>query len=208
MIPNKIQQIKNEIGDRKLIIVSKKRSLSKIMHAYNTGHRDFGENRVQDLIDKYHNLPKDIRWHMIGHLQKNKVKYIIPFIHLIHSVDSLGLLEWINKISNKENKRTNCLIQVKIAEEDTKFGFSKSLTEKFIVSNYKSNYPFINIKGLMGMATATNNKEKIEREFQKLKYIYMKNPELNTLCMGMSQDYKIAIKNGSNMIRVGTYIFS
>tara|TARA_B100001250_G_C19764846_1_gene774232 strand:- start:578 stop:1204 length:627 start_codon:yes stop_codon:yes gene_type:complete len=208
MIQNKIQQIKSEIGNRKLIIVSKKRSLDEIMSAYNTGHRDFGENRVQELIEKYHNLPKDIRWHMIGHLQKNKVKYIIPFIHLIHSVDSLGLLEWINKISNKENKRTNCLIQVKIAEEDTKFGFSKSLTEKFIVSNYKSNYPFINIKGLMGMATATDKKEKIEQEFQKLKYISMKNPELNTLCMGMSQDYKIAIKNESNMIRVGTYIFS
>lgn len=208
MIPNKIQQIKNEIGDRKLIIVSKKRSLSEIMHAYNTGHRDFGENRVQDLIDKYQNLPKDIKWHMIGHLQKNKVKYIIPFIHLIHSVDSLELLEWINKISQKQNKKTNCLIQMKIAEENTKFGLSKSLTEKFMLSNYKSNYPFINIKGLMGMATATDNKEKIKKEFQKLKHIYMTNTKLDILCMGMSQDYKIAIQNGSNMIRVGTYIFS
>ena len=208
MIVDKIQQIKQEIGGGELIIVSKKRSTKEIMSAYNTGHRDFGENRVQELVEKYHDLPKDIRWHMIGHVQKNKVKYLVPFIHLIHSVDSLELLKVINDVSSKKNKKTNCLIQMKIAKEDTKFGFSKLITNQFILSNYKDDYPFIKIKGLMGMATATNNQKQIEIEFQKLQNIYLKAPQLKTLCIGMSQDYKIAIKNGSNMIRIGTYIFS
>ena len=143
MIEKKIQQIKKEIGKNKLIIVSKKRSIQEIMSAYNTGHRDFGENRVQELVEKYQNLPKDIRWHMIGHLQKNKVKHIIPFIYLIHSVDSLELLKVINNFSRKRGKKTNCLIQMKIASEDTKFGFSKLETNQFMHSNYKDEYPFI-----------------------------------------------------------------
>jgi len=208
MIEKKIQEIKQEIGTKELIIVSKKRSNEDIMRAYKVGHRDFGENRVQELIKKQQDLPKDIRWHMIGHLQKNKVKYLIPFIYLIHSVDSLSLLEKINEISIKNQKQTNCLIQIKIAEEDTKFGFSEIMANQLFNSNYENTFPYINIKGLMGMATATNNQAQIEIEFQKLKYIYIKYPKLKTLCMGMSQDYKIAITNNSNMIRVGTYIFS
>ena len=145
---------------------------------------------------------------MIGHLQKNKVKYLIPFIYLIHSVDNLSLLKKINELSFKNQKKTNCLIQMKIAEEDTKFGFSEIATNQLLNSNYEDKFPYINIKGLMGMATATNQKKQIEIEFQKLKYIYNKYPKLKTLCMGMSQDYKIAIKSNSNMIRIGTYIFS
>ena len=208
MIEKKIQEIKKEIGNKELIIVSKKRSNEDIMRAYKVGHRDFGENRVQELIKKQQDLPKDIRWHMIGHLQKNKVKYLIPFIYLIHSVDNLSLLKKINELSVKNQKKTNCLIQMKIAEEDTKFGFSETTTHHLLNSKYEETFPYINIKGLMGMATATNQKKQIEIEFQKLKYIYTKYPKLQTLCMGMSQDYKIAIKSNSNMIRIGTYIFS
>tara|TARA_S200000501_G_scaffold136414_1_gene128993 strand:- start:545 stop:1171 length:627 start_codon:yes stop_codon:yes gene_type:complete len=208
MIKKKIIQIKKQIGNKKLIIVSKYRSNQEIMTAYNTGHRDFGENRVQELIEKYNELPKDIRWHMIGHLQKNKVKYIIPFIHLIHSVDSLKLLRLINDVSNKYNKITNCLIQVKIAEEETKFGFSKEMIIDFLNSNYNESYPHLNIIGLMGMATATENKIQIGNEFNLLHSLYSKHSKLSTLCMGMSQDYKIAIQKKSNMIRIGSYIFS
>tara|TARA_B100000902_G_C27184664_1_gene850689 strand:+ start:344 stop:970 length:627 start_codon:yes stop_codon:yes gene_type:complete len=208
MIEKKIQKIKQEIGNKELIIVSKTRSNDDIMRAYKVGHRDFGENRVQELIKKQQELPKDIKWHMIGHLQKNKVKYLIPFIYLIHSVDNLSLLKKINEISFKNQTKTNCLIQIKIAKEDTKFGFSEITTHQLLNSNYEEKFPHINIKGLMGMATATNQKTQIEREFQELKYIHTKYPKLKTLCMGMSQDYKIAIKNNSNMIRIGTYIFS
>ena len=208
MIEEKVTQIKKEIGNNKLIIVSKYRSNEEIMLAYNSGHRDFGENRVQELIKKYNELPKDIRWHMIGHLQKNKVKYIIPFIYLIHSVDSTKLLSVINEKSIEYNKKTNCLIQVKIAKEETKFGFTQEMAYNLLNSKYTENYPNVNICGLMGMATATNQNYQIENEFDNLYKIYSKYPKLNTLCMGMSQDYKIAIEKKSNMIRIGTYIFT
>tara|TARA_B100001758_G_C18185638_1_gene491832 strand:+ start:175 stop:795 length:621 start_codon:yes stop_codon:yes gene_type:complete len=206
MIKEKIKEIKNIIGSKKLIIVSKNRSVDEILDAYNTGHRDFGENRVQELIMKYEKLPKDIKWHMIGHLQKNKVKYIIPFIHLIHSVDSVELLEKINSFSKKKQKVTNCLIQIKIAKEDSKYGMSKS---SFNTINEKINQLlFVKIKGLMGMATASSNEKIIKEEFNSLNKLYLNSSNFKILCMGMSQDYKIANECGSNMFRIGSYIFS
>ncbi len=206
MIKEKIKNIKNNIGSKKLIIVSKNRSIDEILDAYNTGHRDFGENKVQELIKKYEKLPKDIKWHMIGHLQKNKVKYIIPFIHLIHSVDSIELLEKINSISKKKQKVTSCLIQIKIATEESKYGMLKS---NFDIINEKMNqFSFVKIKGLMGMATASSNEKKIKEEFNNLYQIFDNTSNLEILCMGMSQDYKIANECGSNMFRIGSYIFN
>ena len=206
MIKEKIKNIKNIIGSKKLIIVSKNRSINEILDAYNVGHRDFGENKVQELILKYEKLPKDIKWHMIGHLQKNKVKYIIPFIHLIHSVDSIQLLEKINSISKKNHKVTNCLIQIKIAKEESKYGMLKSNFN--IINENMNQFSFVKIKGLMGMATASSNEKIIKEEFNTLYQIFDNTSNLEILCMGMSQDYKIANECGSNMFRIGSYIFS
>jgi len=206
MIKEKIKNIKNTIGSKKLIIVSKNRSINEILDAYNVGHRDFGENKVQELILKYEKLPKDIKWHMIGHLQKNKVKYIIPFIHLIHSVDSIQLLEKINSISKKNHKVTNCLIQIKIAKEESKYGMLKSNFN--IINENMNQFSFVKIKGLMGMATASSNEKIIKEEFNTLYQIFDNTSNLEILCMGMSQDYKIANECGSNMFRIGSYIFS
>lgn len=206
MISKKIKKIKQNIGNKSLIIVSKNRSFDEILDAYKTGHRDFGENRVQELVKKYEKLPKDIKWHMIGHLQKNKVKYIIPFIHLIHSVDSIELLEKINTISKKQEKITDCLIQIKISQENSKYGMSKSYFD--IIKANINQFSSVNIKGLMGMATASLNEKIIIKEFNSLKKTYLNSPNLKILCMGMSQDYKIANKCGSNMFRIGSFIFS
>ena len=206
MIKEKIKNIKNIIGSKKLIIVSKNRSINEILDAYNVGHRDFGENKVQELILKYEKLPKDIKWHMIGHLQKNKVKYITPFIHLIHSVDSIQLLEKINSISKKNHKVTNCLIQIKIAKEESKYGMLKSNFN--IINENMNQFSFVKIKGLMGMATASSNEKIIKEEFNSLYHIFDNTSNLEILCMGMSQDYKIANECGSNMFRIGSYIFS
>ncbi len=206
MIKEKIKNIKNIIGSKKLIIVSKNRSINEILDAYNVGHRDFGENKVQELILKYEKLPKDIKWHMIGHLQKNKVKYIVPFIHLIHSVDSIQLLEKINSISKKNHKVTNCLIQIKIAKEESKYGMLKSNFD--IINKNMNQFSFVKIKGLMGMATASSNEKIIKEEFNTLYQIFDNTSNLEILCMGMSQDYKIANECGSNMFRIGSYIFS
>jgi len=206
MISEKIKKIKKTIGPKSLIVVSKNRSFDEILDVYNTGHRDFGENKVQELVKKHEKLPKDIKWHMIGHLQKNKVKHIIPFVHLIHSVDSIELLEKINTITKKKEKITNCLIQIKIAQEESKFGISKSNFD--IIKVNMNQFSFVNIKGLMGMATASLNKEKIKKEFNSLHKLYLNSSDFKILCMGMSQDYKIANECGSNMFRIGSYIFS
>jgi len=206
MISEKIKKIKKTIGPKSLIVVSKNRSFDEILDVYNTGHRDFGENKVQELVKKHEKLPKDIKWHMIGHLQKNKVKHIIPFVHLIHSVDSIELLEKINTITKKKEKITNCLIQIKIAQEESKFGMSKSHFD--IIKVNMNQFSFVNIKGLMGMATASLNKEKIKKEFNSLHKLYLNSSDFKILCMGMSQDYKIANECGSNMFRIGSYIFS
>jgi pyridoxal phosphate enzyme (YggS family) len=205
---NSLNSIKDEIDKKvKIVVVSKKRSKKEILGIYNKDHRDFGENKVQEILEKYEKLPKDIRWHFIGHLQTNKVKYIIPFISLIHSVDSLKLLKEINKRAKAKNKIINCLIQVKIANEESKYGFK--INEISDVMNYASELEHILIKGLMGMATNTDNNNLIDKEFKLLntEFKKYKSKIFNVLSMGMSNDYKLAINNESNMLRLGSIIF-
>ncbi|MFY0601538.1 MAG: YggS family pyridoxal phosphate-dependent enzyme [Cyclobacteriaceae bacterium] len=201
--------------DTKLIAVSKTKPTSLILEAYSAGHLDFGENKVQELVSKHSELPKDIRWHMIGHLQRNKVKQIAPFVHLIHGVDSERLLIAIEKEGSKIDRVIDVLLQVHIATETTKFGFSKEELLSFIQSKTFKDLKFINVKGLMGMATFTDDKSVIESEFQGLKSLFTEiknqaqpsNIQMEELSMGMSGDYKIAMDCGSTMIRVGSSIF-
>ena len=206
------RNLRNKNGDNvKTIAVSKRSTSEEILSVYNLNHKDFGENRVQDLIVKHNKLPKDINWHMIGHLQRNKVKDIIEFIHLIHSVDSLRLLDQINKESSKKNLKTNILIQVKVSQDVGKYGF---LTDELdnVFKNYLSDkYRNINILGLMGMATFTDNISQIESEFLLLSTLYNKYSKMTNLkylSMGMSGDYLLALKYNSNMIRLGSAIFN
>ena len=209
-IKQQISNIKNEILDKAdLIAVSKTRSIQEIKEAYNYGQLKFGENRVQEIVNKQSKLPNDIEWHMIGHLQKNKVKYIARFINLIHSLDRISLAKEIDKQAKKEERIIYCLIQIKISIEDSKFGIKIEEFRDF----YKSLeiYENINIIGLMGMATFTNNIELINEEFKMIKIIYDDiasiDPKFKILSIGMSDDYDIALKNGSNMIRIGSKIF-
>ena len=198
-----------------LVAVSKTKPLADLQEAYNIGQRVFGENKVQELTEKHEKLPKDIQWHMIGHLQTNKVKYISPFVTLIHSVDSIKLLHEINKQGAKNNRVLDCLLQVHIAEEDTKFGFDFKEVSDFLKSEELANLSNIRIKGLMGMATFTEDITKVKREFESLNMLFhqlkndisQSNVTLETLSMGMSGDYDLAIAAGSNMIRVGSSIF-
>tara|TARA_B100000424_G_C22852572_1_gene454561 strand:+ start:196 stop:831 length:636 start_codon:yes stop_codon:yes gene_type:complete len=206
------RNLRNKNGDNvKTIAVSKRSTIEEILSVYNLNHKDFGENRVQDLIVKHNNLPKDINWHMIGHLQRNKVKDIIEFIHLIHSVDSLRLLDQINNESIKKKLKTNILIQVKISKDVSKYGFLTNELDN-VFKNYLSNkYRNINILGLMGMATFTDNISQIESEFSLLSNLYNKYSKMTNLkylSMGMSGDYILALKYNSNMIRLGSAIFS
>ncbi|MBA2762463.1 MAG: YggS family pyridoxal phosphate-dependent enzyme [Segetibacter sp.] len=197
-----------------LVAVSKTKSVADIKELYDLGHKDFGENYVQELKDKYEELPKDINWHFIGHLQSNKVKYIAPFVHLIHAVDSYNLLKEINKQGEKNNRIINCLFQVHIAAEETKFGFDENELE-YTISQLKSELMNnVKITGLMGIASFTNEVEKITSEFKFLKNLFDKyahlpavNFQLSTLSMGMSADYEMAIEQGSNMVRIGSLIF-
>jgi len=205
-ISDNIQSIKKELPNNvTLVAVSKTKSEEEILQAYNSGHKIFGENKVQELVKKYENLPKDIEWHMIGHLQRNKVKYIAPFVSLIHGTDSEKLLKEINKRAKENNRIINCLLQVHIAEESTKFGFSSS--EINDIMQRFSEFENVNIIGLMGMATFTDNISQIEKEFCSLQQIYKNHTNFTTLSIGMSGDYKSAIKCGSNMIRLGSIIF-
>ena len=206
------RNLRNENGDNvKTIAVSKRSTIEEILSVYNLNHKDFGENRVQDLIVKHNELPKDIHWHMIGHLQRNKVKDIIEFIHLIHSVDSLRLLDQINKESIKKKLKTDILIQVKISKDVSKYGFLTNELDN-VFKNYLSNkYSNINILGLMGMATFTDNISQIESEFSLLSSLYNKYSKMTNLkylSMGMSGDYLLALKYNSNMIRLGSAIFN
>ena len=206
------RNLRNKNGDNvKTIAVSKRSTIEEILSVYNLNHKDFGENRVQDLIVKHNKLPKDIHWHMIGHLQRNKVKDIIEFIHLIHSVDSLRLLDQINKESIKKKLKTDILIQVKISKDDSKYGFLTNELDN-VFKNYLSNkYSNINILGLMGMATFTDNISQIESEFSLLSSLYNKYSKMTNLkylSMGMSGDYLLALKYNSNMIRLGSAIFN
>lgn len=198
-----------------LVAVSKTQAVEKIREAYECGHRVFGENRVQELVPKYEALPKDIQWHLIGHLQTNKVKYIAPFVNLIHSVDSLKLLEEINRQGSRNDRIIPCLLQVHIAEEETKFGFSPGELLDLVSSQALRRLAHIQVKGLMGMATFTENENQVRKEFRSLKTLFeelrskeaSQGFEMQHLSMGMSGDYKIALEEGSNMIRVGSAIF-
>lgn len=199
----------------KLIAISKTKPIELIMQAYNAGQRLFGENKVQEMVHKHQLLPKDVLWHLAGHLQTNKVKYIAGFVNLIHSVDSFKLLTEINKEALKNKRVINCLLQVHIANEDTKFGLSK--IELFDLLHNKALSELNNVKiiGLMGMATNTNNNEQIQAEFKSLKYLFeqiksgfnLPNVALTELSMGMSDDYEIAVTQGSTMVRIGSAIF-
>ena len=195
----------------KLVAVSKTKSNEQIMEAYKAGQKIFGENKVQELVSKYSSLPKDIEWHMVGHLQKNKVKYIANFIKLIHSVDNLKLLKEINRQAKKNNITINCLLQIKIASEETKFGLSIDQVKPILESEEFKSLKNISIIGLMGMASFTNNEEILKNEFNYLNDFYnnlrITYPNITVLSMGMSYDYKLAIKYGSNMVRIGSLIF-
>ena len=203
------KQITETLAQNKaiLVAVSKVRSAAEIMQLYEEGQRDFGENYVQELMEKQEQLPKDIRWHFIGHLQSNKVKYIAPFIYLIHGVDKESLLKEINKQAGKLNIKIACLLQLHIAEETSKFGFDveelNSIEEK--------NYPNVSMEGMMGMATFTFDKTQIKKEFTSLQETYKdlsnKFSNFKTLSMGMSDDYEIALECGSNMVRIGSKLF-
>ena len=215
MIRENLQRILNDIPSNvQLVAVSKTKPNEDILIAYDSGQRHFGENKVQELNQKQQQLPKDIKWHMIGHLQTNKVKYIAPFIHLIHGVDSIKLLKEINKQAKKNNRTIECLLQFHIASEQSKFGLSRAQAIEIILSDEFNALNNICIKGVMGMASFTSDHNKIEEEFSVLKAIFdeLKNitPYPNSfdcISMGMSGDYKIAIKKGSNMIRIGSTIF-
>ena len=212
----KIENIIKNIPEKvKLIPVSKTKPNNLIIEAYNKGYKVFGENKVQELTRKYEELPKDIEWHMIGHLQSNKVKFIAPFVSLIHAVDSFKLLKTINKEAKKNNRTINCLLQVHIAKEQTKFGFSIDEIIEIVESSEFKDLQNVNVIGLMGMATFTDNKSIIAEEFNyintsfnqlKNKY-FSKKTDFKELSIGMSNDYKIAIENGSTIIRVGSEIF-
>ena len=209
-IKKQISIVNNEIKDHvELIAVSKTRSIEDINEAYNQGQKKFGENRVQEIVDKFNKLPKDIEWHMIGHLQKNKVKYISEFISLIHSLDRLSLANEIDKNGKKHDKSIDCLIQIKISKEESKFGLNIDELHSFY--NEVKMFKNINIRGLMGMATYTDDKELVNNEFKKMKKLFEKMKSIDSnikiLSIGMSDDYSLAIKNGSNMIRVGSKIF-
>ncbi len=205
-----------QISDKiKLIVVSKNQNIEDILSIYKLGHKYFGENRVQELISKYEHLPKDIEWHQIGHLQTNKVKYIAPFVSLIHSVDSLKLLEEINKQALINNRIISCFLQFHIASEETKFGLSLEEAELILSSHSYLHLDNIQIQGIMGMASNVENEEIISKEFNELKNIfkYLKQKyffntnNFTEISMGMSSDYKIAIASGSTMLRIGSLIF-
>lgn len=207
-LESNINDIKTKAQGAQLIVVTKYQTIENIKKIYLLGERQFGENKVQDLMKKKSQLPNDIQWHMIGHLQKNKVKLIAPFIHTIQSVDTIDLLKKINQYAEKNNRKINCLIQIKIAQEVSKFGFNIDAAKKLLNSNYVFEYPHLNINGIMAMATFTSNKNQIKREFDSLlnikKLIKHQNPILS---IGMSHDYQLAYKSGSNMIRIGSAIF-
>ena len=207
-IADQLVNIKNKLPKTiTLVAVSKTKPNADIQAAYLAGQRVFGENKVQELVKKQERLPKDIQWHMIGHLQRNKVKFIAPFITLIHGVDNLKLLQEIDKRAAQNNRKIDCLLQVHIAKEDTKFGFEINEVKDVLLAT--SSFKNISIVGLMGMSTFTDNTNQIKEEFESLKTVFdsIKNDKITTLSMGMSGDYPLAIEQGSTMVRVGSAIF-
>jgi PLP dependent protein len=213
MIGERLNQILLELPKEvTLVAVSKTKPIKDLEEAYAAGQRDFGENKVQELVDKYENLPKDIRWHMIGHLQTNKVKYIAPFVHLIHGVDSLKLLQEIDKQAAKSNRKINTLLQIYIATEESKYGLSESELDEIVAK--KDTFQNIVFSGFMGMASFTSDQNQVKREFSFLKQLFDKTKSSDVfgesfqiLSMGMSGDYPLAIACGSTMVRVGSSIF-
>ena len=211
-IKDNLKKIKESLPAHvKLVAVSKTKPIADILDAYEAGQRVFGENKIQEMTQKWEVLPKDIQWHMIGHIQRNKVKYMAEFVSLIHGVDSLKLLKEINKQAKTHDRVIPCLLQIHIAEEDTKFGFDEDELSEIITSTDFQQLTNIRIVGLMGMATFTDNIPQIRKEFKRLKGLFKKTktllPNLSELSMGMSGDYEIAIEEGSTMIRVGSSIF-
>jgi len=214
-IQDNLLQIKQSLpASVTLVAVSKTKPVADLMQAYNAGQRIFGENKIQEMVEKYEQMPKDIAWHMIGHVQTNKVKFMAPFVALIHGVDSLKLLEEINKQALKNNRIIDCLLQIHIAEEETKFGLNEAELSELLQSETFKNLNNIKVIGLMGMATFTESQSQIRKEFQHLKTIFDNNQQpttdncqLTTLSMGMSGDYQHAIECGSNMVRIGSSIF-
>ncbi len=216
MIAERILKLKQELPETvELIAVSKTKPASDIIQAYQAGQRAFGENKVQEMVDKHAELPKDIEWHLIGHLQTNKVKYIAPFVHLIHAVDSLKLLKEINKEAAKNNRVIDCLLQFYVASEETKFGLSFEEATELLESEEFIAFENVRITGIMGMASFTEDQEQIADEFRTL-YNYFQiikshhfkfNPDFKEISMGMSGDYKIAVEEGSTMVRIGSTIF-
>ncbi|MCL4149327.1 UNVERIFIED_CONTAM: hypothetical protein GTU68_051897 [Idotea baltica] len=216
MIKENLLEIKNSIPENvTLVAVSKTKPVSDLQEAYDAGQRVFGENKIQEMVDKYDVLPKDITWHMIGHLQSNKVKYMAHFVDLIHGVDKFKTLKEINKQAKKHNRVIDCLLQAKIAKEDTKFGLSYEEIDAILASEELLSLKNIKIVGFMGMATFTDDQNQLQDEFSSLKSFFDKqklkstteNCQLSTLSMGMSGDYLLAISNGSTMVRVGSSIF-
>ena len=214
-ISENIKQLKSEIPENVLLVaVSKTKPNELVLEAYHSGQLDFGENYVQELVDKYQTLPKDIHWHFIGHLQSNKVKYIAPFVYMIHSVDSFKLLKEINKQAEKEHRIIDCLLQIYIAQEETKFGFDEIDCMVLLQSYEFQTLKHIRICGLMGMASNTNDTSQVTKEFQLIKNLFDKvsksslvSPAFKYLSIGMSGDYELAIKHGSSLVRVGSLIF-
>ncbi len=211
-IKDNLEKINASISENVVLVaVSKTKPIADLLEAYKAGQRVFGENKIQEMVAKYEALPKDIEWHMIGHLQRNKVKYMAHFVDLIHGVDSIKTLKEINKQALKHNRVINCLLQVRIAKEETKFGLTYHEVSNILNSDDLKSFTNIKISGLMGMATFTKNEDILNEEFSELKTLYnhhkQKHPNFTILSMGMSGDYKIGIKNGSTMIRVGSSIF-
>ena len=212
MIAKNIQNIQSKLPENvALVAVSKTKPIADLQEAYTAGQRIFGENKIQEMVEKYDALPKDIEWHMIGHLQSNKVKYMAHFVDLIHGVDKLKTLKEINKQAKKHDRIINCLLQVKIAKEDTKFGFSFDEIRAILTSEEIRELQNINVGGFMGMASFTDDKKQLEEEFSSLKNLFdtlkTQHSSIKILSMGMSGDYQLAIENGSTMIRVGSSIF-
>lgn len=211
-IKKQLQELKSVLPKQvTLVAVSKTKPVQDLMKAYDVGQRIFGENKVQEMVEKYQQMPKDIQWHMIGHVQRNKVKYMAPFVDLIHGVDSLKLLFEINKQALKNNRCINGLLQIKIAAEDSKFGMTKNDAIQLMKSSEFKNLKNIKIKGVMGMATFTDDQNKIRKEFETLKSTFSElksiQDSMHIISMGMSGDYPLAIECGSTMIRVGSHIF-
>ncbi len=211
-IDQNLQKIKASLPEGvTLVAISKTKPVSTIMEAYQAGHRVFGENKIQEMVAKWEEMPKDVKWHMVGHVQTNKVKYMAPFVNLVHAVDSFKLLKEINKQAAKHDRVIRCLLQVKIAEEESKFGMGAQEAETLLQSDTLKELTHVSIEGLMGMATFTNDQEQLSKEFGFLKSTFDQlqalHPSLCIISMGMSGDYLLAVEHGSTMVRVGSSIF-